>query len=118
MTERDLQRKLEDVSGAGSRPLRLAAWPNVGRVDLELADGVGVELKWCRSGDTLVNCAWDIAKLGTALAEGQLLVAILVAGAPTQHWNEGQPGVELFDNTVYEGDDLVRRYESSWRFWS
>ncbi len=117
MSERDFQRALEKVSGARSGALSLAAWPKVGRVDLELPDGVGVELKWCKSGDTLANCSWDVAKLATALAEHRLTDALIAAGAPIEHWSRAQPGVELFDDAVYESDELIRRYESWWRFW-
>jgi hypothetical protein len=82
-----------------------------------LPGAVGLELKWCTSGTTLVNCAWDIAKLGCALAEGQIAAGFIAAGAPAAHWEGPNLGVELFKPHTYEDDDLVRGYESWWRFW-
>lgn len=78
---------------------------------------IAVELKWCRAGDTLANCAWDVAKLACALAEDQVDAAMIVAGAPASHWASSGSGVELFDAHTYEGEELVRRYASWWRFW-
>jgi len=115
--ERDLQHAVESVSGARSAAIRLAHWPSVGPVDVMLPSRVALELKWCRSGDTLANCAWDIAKLGCAVAEGEVDEALVAAGAPAVHWESEALGVELFAPRVYRGDDLARRYESWWRFW-
>lgn len=115
--ERDLQNALEDATGAHSVRIELEHWPAVGPVDLMLSSRVAVELKWCKSGDTLANCAWDIAKLGCALMEGEVEDAYVVAGAPSAHWRGGRPGVELFAAQELRADDLVRRYESWWRFW-
>ena len=117
MTERDFQRAVEAASGARSGALELASWPNVGRVDLELPGRLGLELKWCRSGNTLANCVWDVAKLATALAEGRLDEGVIVAGAPVAHWRGAASGVELFDDAVHSSEGLVKRYESWWRFW-
>lgn len=116
-TEPDFQRVLEQTSGNGSTGVRLAHWPSVGAVDVMLAGRVGVELKWCTSGDTLANCAWDVAKLGCAIVEEQVSAGFIAAGAPASHWAHGDGGTELFEDGVYENDDLVRRYERWWRHW-
>lgn len=115
--ERDLQRAVEAASGARSSPVRLEHWPGVGSVDVMFPGQTAIELKWCKSGDTLANCAWDIAKLASALAEDEIEAGLIVAGAPASHWASSASGVELFDAITYEGDELVRRYESWWRFW-
>jgi hypothetical protein len=117
MIERDLQHAMEAATGARSAAVTLSAWPNVGRIDLQLPGRVGLELKWCRSGDTLANCAWDIAKLATALRENRLAQGMVVAGAPAAHWNAPHPGVELFEDDLFESEALVSRYASWWRFW-
>jgi hypothetical protein len=117
LVERDLQRALETTSGARSAALRLSRWPQVGRVDLMLRTGTALELKWARSGDTLCNCAWDIAKLASALAEGRAREAFIAAGAPSGHWDAGARGTELFSSRTYDGDAIVRDYEGWWRLW-
>jgi hypothetical protein len=61
--------------------------------------------------------AWDIAKLAAALAEQQIEKGVLIAGAPATHWHTAAHGVDLFQRQVLVNDDLVRRYESWWRFW-
>lgn len=108
LRERDLQEALELATGTAHA---------TGALDLELAPRVGLELKWAQSGDTLCNCAWDIAKLGTAVAEGRLDAGYLVAGAPDAHWNAGAPGTELLESAAYPGLAIVERYEGWWRFW-
>lgn len=115
--ERDFQRAVESVSGARSAVVRLAHWPALGPVDVMLPGRVALELKWCKSGDTLINCAWDIAKLACAMAEGQADEGLVAAGAPALHWDTRASGVELFMACVYENDDLARGYEGWWRFW-
>lgn len=115
--ERDFQRAVEAASGGHSASVLLTHWPTVGAVDIVLSGEVGLELKWCKSGDTLVNCAWDIAKLGCAIAEGQLTAGFIAAGAPAAHWDGHGSGTELFAPRVYEDDDLARHYERWWRFW-
>jgi len=114
-TERDFQRAMESVTDSGAAPLRLEHWPAVGPVDVMLPGRAALELKWCKSGDTLGHCAWDIAKLGCALAERQVERAFIAAGAPAPHWRSSAPGVELFTPRVYEYDAIVRAYESWWR---
>src|SRR4051812_24510253 len=84
--ERDLQKAVESASGMASRSLTLRSWPQVGPVDLAFPGDVAVELKWAKGGDTLGNCAWDVAKLASALVEREAKGAILVAGAPASHW--------------------------------
>jgi hypothetical protein len=111
LKERDLQSAVSSVTGAGPRAIKLANWPAVGPVDVVLPDGVALELKWCRSGDTLGNCAWDIAKLACATAEGQVTEGHIVAGAPASHWESDADGVDLFAPRVYEDDALTRGYE-------
>jgi hypothetical protein len=111
MVERDFQRALESATGARPACVSLAHWPEVGPVDLMLENAVALELKWCRSGDTLGNCAWDVAKLGCAIAEGRVGEGFLAAGAPARHWEGGASGVDLFTPRLYEGDELARRYE-------
>jgi hypothetical protein len=117
LTERDFQRAVEGASGAHSAPIQLDRWPSVGSVDIMVPGRVALELKWCKSGDTLGNCAWDIAKLGCAIAEGRVARGLIAAGAPAAHWSSSAQGVELFTTRMYEDDDLTRRYESWWRFW-
>jgi hypothetical protein len=117
LTERDFQRAMESVTGGHPGRVELTHWPTVGPVDLVLPGDIALELKWCNSGDTLLNCVWDIAKLGSAIAEGEIAQGLIVAGAPAAHWADEAPGVELFARAVYDGDALVRRYESWWRFW-
>ncbi len=117
--ERDLQRAMEEGRPASSsRRVVLRHWPAVGAIDLVAEGGLAVELKWSKSGDGLSNSAWDIAKLATALAEGQLDYAWIVAGAPVAHWRSRAAGVELFRPDSYNGDALIRKYESWWRFWA
>jgi hypothetical protein len=114
--ERDFQRAIEQVRAVSSRMIVLEHWPGVGAIDLLDQDGLAVELKWARSGDTLCNSAWDVAKLATALVEERVEDAWIVAGAPITHWTARAPGVELFEPATYEGDALIRRYASWWRF--
>lgn len=116
-TERDLQRVLESASGMASASVTLEHWPQVGSVDLMFARRTAVELKWAKGGDTLANCAWDIAKLAALLAAGEVAVGVIVAGAPKQHWTTHSPGVELFEGNAFAGNDIVSRYERWWRFW-
>lgn len=117
LRERDFQRAMEMTRRASPRSVPLAHFPGVGPVDL-MNDSLGaVELKWCNSGDTLCNSAWDVAKLATLLAEGRVDNAWIAAGAPVAHWRSGAPGVELFERTSFDGDAIVRRYESWWRSW-
>lgn len=116
LKERDFQVALESASDARSCPVQLERWPQVGPVDLWLPDGIALELKWCNKGDTLCNCVWDIAKLACARAEGAVDEAFIAAGAPKRHWDSRARGTELFTSAVH-GDDLVRHYESWWRFW-
>ena len=115
--ERDFQRAMEATRPASSLSVVLEHWPGVGPIDLVDERALGVELKWCRSGDALCNAAWDIAKLATALAEGAIGKAWIAAGAPVAHWISGAPGVELFELTRHDDDILIRHYESWWRFW-
>jgi hypothetical protein len=115
--ERDFQRAVETAGGVRSRAVNLERWPAVGSVDVLLSGGVGLELKWCKSGNALGNCAWDVAKLGCAIAEGQLAAGLIAAGAPAEHWRTAAPGVGLFDSRSYPDDAIVREYESWWRFW-
>jgi hypothetical protein len=117
LAERDLQSAVETVSGAGSSTIELEHWPSVGPVDLMLDGAIALELKWCQSGDTLVNCAWGIANLAGATAEGQVEAGFLVAGAPVRHWESNSRGVELLSPHTYVGDELVRRYSDWWRHW-
>jgi hypothetical protein len=117
LVERDFQRAIEAASGARSARITLDRWPAVGSVDVMLADRRALELKWCRSGDTLANCAWDIAKLGCSIAERRVAEGFIAAGAPRPHWASGADGVELFGDATYTDDELIRRYESWWRFW-
>lgn len=113
VTERDFQRAVECVSGAHSGRIVLESWP----VDVILPTKTGLELKWCKSGDTLANCAWDIAKLATAIAEGKLERGLVAAGSPAAHWATRPPGVDLFTAAEHDSAELVRQYESWWRFW-
>lgn len=115
--ERDFQRAVESVSGVRSGSLPLAHWPAVGLVDVVLSGNIGLELKWCKSGDTLGNCAWDAAKLACAVAEGRLAEGLMAAGAPMAHWQTRSSGVDLFAPRVYESRELVREYDGWWRFW-
>jgi hypothetical protein len=115
--ERDLQRAMEQARAASAQTLALERWPGVGAVDLVDPQGLAVELKWAKSGATLCNSAWDVAKLGTALVEERIDDAWIAAGAPTAHWDAHAPGAELFEAAAYEGDALIRRYEAWWRFW-
>jgi hypothetical protein len=116
-TERHFQRAVEAVTPWHSGRISLDHWPQVGAVDLMLPNEVGVELKWAKGGDTLVNCSWDVAKLATAIGEGRLVHGFIVAGAPVSHWRSGAVGVTLFDDATYVDDEIVRRYERAWRFW-
>jgi hypothetical protein len=117
LDEHDLQEALEAVSGASSVALPLKHWPQVGPFDLVVNERVGLELQWCQSGDGLAGCAWDIAKLATAIAERKLSEGWLIAAAPAWHWDTRRPGVELFRVHTYVGDDLVEDYEDWWRLW-
>jgi hypothetical protein len=115
--ERDLQRAMEQARPVSPRTVVLKCWPAVGPIDLLDSHGLAIELKWAKSGDTLCNSAWDIAKLATALVEEQIEDAWIAAGAPIAHWDLRRPGAELFEPATYEGDALIWRYESWWRFW-
>lgn len=117
LRERDLQSALQNATGALPASLRLQRWPGVGPLDLRLPDGIGLELKWAVSGDTLCNCAWDIAKLATGIAAGEIESGFLVAGAPQLHWTSRAPGTELLESAVYPDPAIVNEYESWWRFW-
>jgi hypothetical protein len=117
MVERDFQAAMEQVRAASSGTVMLDHWPGVGAIDLLDRHGRAVELKWAKSGDALCNTAWDVAKLATALVEERIADAWIAAGAPIAHWEAHRPGVELFSPAVYEGDALIGRYESWWRFW-
>jgi hypothetical protein len=117
MVEQDLQHALEAATGASSADLDLRHWPEVGPLELVLDGNVALELQWCQSGDTLANCAWDIAKLACAVGERKVDQAWIVAAAPAWHWRGRRPGVGLFKPRAYLGDDLVAEYESFWRLW-
>ena len=118
LVERDFQRAMEQVRAVASRAVMLEHWPRVGAIDLLDPHGrQAVELKWAKSGDTLCNSAWDVAKLATALVEERIADAWIAAGAPIAHWEAHAPGVELFAPAAYEGDALIGRYESWWRLW-
>lgn len=117
LVERDFQRALEEATGARSVSVELKRWPQVGPIDIVLTGGIALELKWCKSGDTLGNCAWDVAKLACALVEDKIAEGWIVAGAPAAHWDTNSSGVALFTSRAYVGDEIVRSYESWWRFW-
>ena len=117
LTEADLQVALAQLGGTAAVPLTLKHWPATGPVDLVFEDGIGVELQWCISGDSLAGCAWDIAKLACAIAERKLSDGWIIAAAPTWHWQTRRPGVELFREHAYLGEELVEDYEDWWRLW-
>jgi hypothetical protein len=117
LEEHDLQEALEQASDSASSEIELKHCPEAGPVDLVLADETGVELQWCQSGDGLAALAWDIAKLATAIAERKLKDGWVVAAAPAWHWDTHRPGVELFREHTYNGDELVEDYEDWWRLW-
>jgi hypothetical protein len=117
LREREFQRALEAATGRRSAALVLQQWPRVGRVDLQLDRGTALELKWAIDDNTLCNCAWDVAKLGAAIAGRKLQRGYLVAGAPDTLWNTRQTGTELLDTAEYHDPLIVSRYERWWRFW-
>jgi hypothetical protein len=115
--EGDFQRAIESAASASSGSIQLDSWPAVGPVDVVLPGNTGVELKWCKTGDKLANCVWDIAKLATAIAEEKLAYGLIAAGAPDTHWATNSPGVALFTPGEHDTPELVRNYEGWWRFW-
>lgn len=117
LTEADLQAALAELGGIAAVPLTLKHWPAVGPIDVVLENDVGIELQWCISGDALAGCAWDIAKLAAAIAEHRLSAGWIIAAAPTWHWQTRRPGVELFREHAYMGEELVEDYEDWWRLW-
>lgn len=126
--ERALEDALEEALSARVGPeswsavsrqfsLKDPAWPGVGPVDLAL-DLPGnppalVELKW----DDLPACAWDMAKLALACANGQASGGILLAVAPTENWATN-PGRELFDPRGWRADLLLERFASNFAYWA
>lgn len=102
----------------GEKSVNLGArWPKVGQADVALErreERILLELKWGEGN--LRNCAWDLAKLGCALATGQASQAFLVAGAPAGNWNTAL-GSELFDEQSWPISHLRERYLKCWQFW-
>lgn len=118
LAEKHLQSAFDEVSGAGRESIRLEHWPGVGQVDVMVKPRLGVELKWARPGtDTLANCAWDVAKLATAVNEGTIDEGYIVAGARAEDWASKVEGSELFGNRTWVGADIVDQYERWWRSW-
>ena len=117
LTEADLRAALATVAGEPAVEFTLRHWPQAGPIDLVVDHYVGFELQWCISGDGLSGCAWDIAKLATAIAEHKLSEGWVIAAAPSWHWLTRRPGVELFRPHIYVGVDLVEDYEDWWRLW-
>ncbi len=66
VVEGDFKRAVEASAASTSS---LGYWPRMAPIDVMRADNVGLELKWCMSGDALCNCAWDVAKLACPLAD-------------------------------------------------
>lgn len=89
--ERDFQRAMEQVRAVSSRMIVLEHWPGVGAIDLLDQDGLAVDLKWARSGDTLCNSAWDVAKLATALVEERVKDAWIAVGHRSHTGLRGLP---------------------------
>jgi hypothetical protein len=116
LEEHDLQEALEAASGGSSLELTLRHWPQVGPIDLVL-DHFAYELQWCQSGDVLAGCAWDIAKLATAIAERKVSEGWIIAAAPAWHWDTRRPGVQLFREQTYFAEELIEDYEDWWRLW-
>jgi hypothetical protein len=116
LDEHDLQQALASADNAAPGEIRLKHWPQASPIDLVI-DEVGLELHLCQSGDGLATCAWDIAKLATVTAERKLADSWIIAGAPAWHWDTRRPGVELFREHTYVGDELVEAYETWWRLW-
>jgi hypothetical protein len=117
LDEHDLYDALAATAHASSVGIPLKHWPAADPIDLVLDEEVGVELQWCQSGDALAGCAWDIAKLATATAERKLSDGWIIAAAPAWHWDTRRPGVELFREHTYVGDELVEDYEDWFRLW-
>lgn len=117
LTEADFQAALASVAGEPSVAMTLKHWPEIGPFDLVLDEFAGIELQWCISGDGLSGCAWDIAKLASAIAEHKLTYGWILAAAPSWHWQTRRPGVELFRERDYLAEDLVEDYEDWWRLW-
>lgn len=124
LREADLEKALEAelasrVDVSRQHPVKLDSWEGrLGPVDLSVQDESGltlIEAKW--GGGALWNCAWDVAKLATALAEGVADHGYLVAGASRAAWSEGVEGVELFDAGRWDADSLLSRFASRFAFW-
>lgn len=97
--------------------MRTPFWPDVGNVDLEVpvhGARIWVEVKWA----DLPNCAWDIAKLGLAVAEGSCAAAFMIAAAPAIYWNWGTEGAEFFDPGEWNvARDVLAAYSHHWLKW-
>lgn len=125
VVEKDVELALEAaIAKAGGSvqrqlPIKLASWHGqLGPIDLGLRkDDVlcGIEVK-C-GGSALWNCAWDAAKLATALAERKLDGAFLVAALSREHWTSRVEGIELFESREWTAEGLVSRYERRFAFW-
>ncbi|UGS38795.1 hypothetical protein [Capillimicrobium parvum] len=99
---------------------RLAAWPRIGPLDIELGETtppVWLELKWARQAGTLFNCLWDTGKLAQAVRETQARQGYLIAGAPIAAWREPTPYRDLLAVSVHAGDALVAGHPAEWLGW-
>lgn len=97
---------------------RMADWPRVGAVDIELdRPSTWVELKWVETANDLHNCLWDAGKVAQAQREGQAQFGYLVAGAPERQWRRGTAPTRLFDVSVWRGTSLVTEHPSWWTWW-
>ncbi len=131
LREKNLEEALEDVFAgiAQDQPdpplqlkrqhsVKLDSWfGRLGAADLSLRgdDALAlIEAKW--GGDSLGNCAWDVVKLATALAEGACTAGYLIAGAPASAWPAAE-GAELFTTRPWDADGLFARFGRRFAFW-
>ena len=124
LVEKDLEIALLDslaphISTERQRHLKLESWHgSLGAADIAIEDASGpdlIEAKW--GSAALWNCAWDVAKLATAIAEGAARGGFLVAGASLADWEAGVEGSELFDTEPWSVEDLLHRYGRRFAFW-
>lgn len=87
------------VAPAPSHRIELVYW-QPGFVDVPLviegSQRVMLELKCGEGRDALGSCAWDAAKCASALRDGAVDAAYLLAGVPTTNWEKPIRGADFF----------------------